>query len=219
MTDMNWTDAQRFDSKASEWDANAVRAALGDAVARAIIAHLPVSHPENALEFGCGTGLVTLRVSPRCGRLTAVDTSGGMLRMLDEKIAAASVPNVVTRMLDLTRPGAASQLDGSFDFVFSSMTLHHIPDTAAFLGKLNGHMAPGGMLAIADLDAEDGLFHDDTAEKVHHGFDRQALKGELEEAGFINVSFITAHIVEKKNREGKLSSYPVFLVTAVKPKS
>ncbi len=219
MSDTNWTDSQRFDSKASEWDANAVRAALGDAVARAIAAHMPVKRPENALEFGCGTGLVTLKVSPRCGRLTAVDTSEGMLGMLNEKIAAASVPNVVTHLLDLTQEGAAAHLDGNFDFVFSSMTLHHIPDTGAFLSQLNGHMSPGATLAIADLDAEDGLFHDDATEKVHHGFDRKALQSKLEQAGFENISFITAHVVEKRNREGRIAPYPVFLVTARKPKA
>ncbi|NTU68298.1 MAG: class I SAM-dependent methyltransferase [Chlorobiaceae bacterium] len=217
MADNNWTDTQRFDSKASQWDANAVRAALADAVARAIIAHLPVSRPENALEFGCGTGLVSLRVAPRCGRLTAVDSSEGMLGMLNEKITAENVPNVETRLLDLSLAGAASNLGGSFDFVFSSMTLHHIPDTAAFLGLLYSHMSAGGTLAIADLDAEDGLFHDDATENVHHGFDRQALQALLEQAGFGSVSFLTAHLIEKKNREGQIASYPVFLATAVKP--
>ena len=217
MSDISWSDSQRFDSKASEWDANAVRAALADAVSRAIIAHMPVKRPENALEFGCGTGLVTLKVAPHCVILTAVDTSGEMLRVLDEKLIVDGVPNVMTELLDLTLPGSASRLSGNFDFVFSSMTLHHIPDTAAFLSQLNAHMSPGGTLAIADLEAEDGLFHDDVTEHVHHGFGRVLLTQQLEAAGFTNFSFMTAHVVEKKNRAGKLAAYPVFLVTAVKP--
>jgi ubiquinone/menaquinone biosynthesis C-methylase UbiE len=218
MAENSWTDSQRFDSKASEWDANAVRAALADSVSRAITAHIPVNRPENALEFGCGTGLVTLRVAPRCGMLTAVDTSREMLRILDEKIVAGNIPNVTTKMLDMTGDGAAGALEGSFDFVFSSMTLHHIPDTASFLSILNRHMVPGGTLAIADLDAEDGLFHDDANDKVHPGFERNALRTQLEAAGFASVSFITVHVVEKRNREGRHSFYPVFLVTALKPK-
>ena len=217
MTDNNWTDHKRFDSKAAEWDASAVRAALADAVSRAIIAHMPVSRPSRALEFGCGTGLVTLRVAPGCGMLVAADTSREMLKVLNEKIASAHVTNVSPLQLDLTAPDAASHLDSTFDFVFSSMVLHHIPDTAAFLVQLNGHMSPGATLAIADLDAEDGLFHDDLTEKVHFGFERAALAGMLENAGFENVSFITAHVVEKRNREGRPASYPIFLVTAVKP--
>jgi len=219
MSEQNWTDTERFDNKAAEWDANAVRAALADAVARAIVAHMPVSKPSNALEFGCGTGLVTTRIAPHCAQLTALDSSSEMLRMLAEKIAASSIANIKPLHLDFSRPEAAAGLERDFDFVYSSMTLHHIPDTASFLRELIGHISPGGSLAIADLDAEDGLFHDDPTEKVHHGFERETLKALLESAGFSSVAFMTAHIIEKKNREGKLASYPVFLVTAVKPKA
>lgn len=217
MNDKNWTDTERFDNKAAQWDANAVRAALGDAVARAIIAHMPVAKPQNALEFGCGTGLVTTRIAPHCERLTAVDSSGEMLRVLSDKIAAASITNIVPLHLDFSRPEGATELAGGFDFICSSMTLHHIPDTKGFVQELFGHMAPGGTLAIADLDAEDGLFHDDDTEKVHHGFDRQALRELLEASGFINVAFMTAHCIEKKNRAGNHATYPVFLLTALKP--
>ncbi|NTV67507.1 MAG: class I SAM-dependent methyltransferase [Chlorobaculum sp.] len=219
MSDKNWTDTERFDNKAAEWDANAVRAALADAVARAIIAHMPVARPSNALEFGCGTGLVTTRIAPHCAKLTALDSSSEMLRMLAEKIAASSIANVAPLLLDFSRPEEAAGLARDYDFVCSSMTLHHIPDTASFLRELNGHMSPGGVLAIADLDAEDGLFHDDATEKVHYGFDRAALQALLEAAGFTSVAFMTAHIIEKKNRDGNMASYPVFLVTAVKPKA
>jgi ubiquinone/menaquinone biosynthesis C-methylase UbiE len=218
MSDKNWTDTERFDSKAAEWDANAVRAALADAIARAIIAHMPVGKPANALEFGCGTGLVTTRIAPHCERLTALDSSPEMLRMLGEKIAAGNIANIAPLHLDFSRPEEAAGLARDYDFVCSSMTLHHIPDTASFLRELIAHMSPGGALAIADLDAEDGLFHDDATEKVHHGFDRTALQALLESVGFAAISFMTAHIIEKKNRDGNMASYPVFLVTAVKHK-
>ncbi|NTU92921.1 MAG: class I SAM-dependent methyltransferase [Chlorobiaceae bacterium] len=219
MPDNNWSDSPRFDSKASEWDSNIVRAALADAVSRAIIAHLPVTRPENALEIGCGTGLVTMKVAPKCGLLTAVDTSREMLAKLEEKLIVDGVPNVMTELLDLADPESASLLPGSFDFVFSSMTLHHISDTETFLAHLSSQMTPGATLAIADLDTEDGLFHDDETEKVHHGFDRMRLTAMFESAGFTTVSFMTAHLVEKKNRAGQQATYPVFLVTAVKPQS
>jgi len=219
MSDKNWTDTERFDNKAAEWDANALRAALADAVSRAVIARMPVGKPGSALEFGCGTGLVTTRVAPHCALLTAVDSSSEMLRILNEKIAADSVQNIRTLLLDFSRPEEAAGLEGGYDFVYSSMTLHHIPDTGTFLRELISHMSPGGTLAIADLDAEDGLFHDDATEKVHHGFDRTALTERLEASGFSGVSFITAHVIEKTNRAGKRASYPVFLVTAVKPRA
>ncbi|MBN1927979.1 MAG: class I SAM-dependent methyltransferase, partial [Chlorobiaceae bacterium] len=153
MNDKDWTNTQRFDDKAAAWDDNARRAALADAVARAIIAHMPVGKPQNALEFGCGTGLVTTRIAPRCLRLTAVDSSREMLRMLQEKIAAGNIANIETLHLDFSRPETATELKGEYDFVYSSMTLHHIPGPASFLRELAAHIVPGGTLAIADLDA------------------------------------------------------------------
>ncbi|NTU58424.1 MAG: class I SAM-dependent methyltransferase [Chlorobiaceae bacterium] len=219
MTNISWTDADRFDKKASEWDANALRAALADAVSRAIIAHLPVGQPQNSLEFGCGTGLVTIRVAEHCAQVTAADSSREMLNVLNEKIDAGAIRNIKPTFIDLSAPESVDELGESFDFVFSSMTLHHIPDTARFLRQLYAHMAPGATISIADLDQEDGFFHDDEAEKVHHGFDRNSLKEILETTGFINAAFMTAHIIEKKNREGRTGSYPVFLLTAVKPMS
>ncbi len=215
----NWTDAQGFDNRAQAWDASAVRAALADAVARAIVAHMPVAEPPAALEFGAGTGLVTLRVAPHCGTVTAIDTSSQMLQVLQEKIADTNIANIRTRMLDLSLPGAAAELGMTFDFAFSSMTLHHIPDTQLFLATLCNCIRPGGMVAIADLDSEDGSFHDNGSTLVHYGFERSRLREMFEQAGFCCVSFITAHTIEKTNRDGKIASYPVFLVTARKPES
>ena len=71
----------------------------------------------------------------------------------------------------------------------------------------------GGFVALADLDSEDGSFHPPGTEGVyHHGFDRDALTGLLEAAGFEDVKFQTAVEVPKEG-----SSYPIFLVVASKP--
>jgi putative AdoMet-dependent methyltransferase len=87
-----------------------------------------------------------------------------------------------------------------------------VADTAALLRALHDHLAPGGRLALADLDTEDGDFHPANAEGVFHaGFDRDALRGLLEAAGFVGVAFETACTVQ---REGK--DYPIFLVTAAR---
>lgn len=93
------------------------------------------------------------------------------------------------------------------------MAMHHVQDTAALLRALFAHLAPGGWLALADLDAEDGTFHPAGLEGVYHaGFDRPALGAALGAAGFTDVVFGTAVEVQ---REGRV--YPVFLVTARRP--
>jgi hypothetical protein len=74
-------------------------------------------------------------------------------------------------------------------------------------------LAPGGRIALADLDAEDGSFHDADAEGIHHlGFPRDRVAGFARMAGFVEVAFSTATEIEKNGRR-----YPLFLLTARRP--
>jgi 2-polyprenyl-3-methyl-5-hydroxy-6-metoxy-1,4-benzoquinol methylase len=98
-----------------------------------------------------------------------------------------------------------------FDAVVSAMALHHVQDTDRLLRSFRDHLEPGGQLALADLDSEDGTFHPaDTAGVFHFGFDREELRHKLEAAGFEAVRFQTA--VEVTREDGR--AYSVFFVTA-----
>ncbi|HMV67737.1 MAG TPA: methyltransferase domain-containing protein, partial [Myxococcota bacterium] len=104
----------------------------------------------------------------------------------------------------------AAPLAERFDLIVSAMAMHHVEDTAALLRSLRAHLAPGGQIALADLDAEDGSFHPPGVEGVFHaGFERAALGAAIEAAGFSAPRFTTACVVHRDGRE-----YPVFLVTA-----
>jgi hypothetical protein len=46
----------------------------------------------------------------------------------------------------------------------------------------------------------------------HAGFDRDTLKAVIEAAGFVDVVFDTATVVDKETK-----AYPIFLVTASRP--
>lgn len=201
----------RFDRIAASWDDSPTRRALAAAVANAIADAAPVAPHWRALEYGCGTGLVGARLAPRLGHLLATDLSPGMLRVLAEKARTAGLANLETRVLDLTRePPPAAR----FELIFSSMTLHHIPDVPALLRVFHGMLQPDGWLALADLDAEDGSFHaPDVPGVAHHGFDRSELARWLMDAGFRDVAVRSAHTVEKI-RDGHTARYPVFLISA-----
>lgn len=204
----------RFDQIAAEWDDSPLRAGIATAVADAIAAAVPLSPRWNALEYGCGTGLVGVRLLPRLGHLLATDLSPGMLAVLREKAAAAGLDRISTQVLDLT----TTQPPGErYDFLFTSMALHHIPDVASLLRAFGGLLVPGGWVALADLDAEDGGFHGpDVPGVAHHGFERAQVQRWLSDAGFENVAFRTAHTVEK-SRDGETRRYPIFLATAQHP--
>jgi hypothetical protein len=68
--------------------------------------------------------------------------------------------------------------------------LHHVEDTAALLRATNAALVPGGRIAMADLDAEDGTFHDPAAEGIHHhGFPRETLRQLAADAGLDGAAF------------------------------
>jgi hypothetical protein len=69
---------------------------------------------------------------------------------------------------------------------------------------------PGGYLCIADLDAEDGSFHDGDF-NGHRGFDRQELVQILTRSGFVDIGFSTVFEVVRGEAE-TLRRYPVFLM-------
>ncbi|MGA7298369.1 MAG: class I SAM-dependent methyltransferase [Rhodanobacteraceae bacterium] len=203
---------QRFDAIAADWDDSPRRRDLAAHVAAAIKSSVPIKSDWNALEYGCGTGLVGAALAPDLGRLLACDVSPGMLSVLQQKAGAAGLDNLETRTLDLTSEPPPRE---PFDLIFSSMTMHHIADVAALIRTFHSMLKPGGWLALADLDAEDGSFHgDDVAGVMHQGFERNALQDELSAAGFVEIGARTAHTMRKTTDDGSERQYPVFLITA-----
>ena len=101
--------------------------------------------------------------------------------------------------------------------VFSAMTLHHLDDVDTVLARLVDCLKPGGILALADLDTEDGSFHRDNPEGVmHHGFDRTKLAATLRRLGLAGIEADTVHTVMKSTGQGEERPYTVFLLTAIK---
>lgn len=196
-----------FDSKAVDWDENPSRVENARKIAAAIKTAVPLSKTMSAMEFGCGTGLISREIFPMIGSILAIDLSSGMIAQLQKRIAEAGIENITAQCRDIIADLPAEQ----FELIFSAMALHHVPDTDALLDRLADLTAPGGWIALADLDTEDGTFHDGSEDFVHHGIDREELMQKLRERGFATISSVTANQIRKNNRE-----YNVFLITARK---
>jgi len=201
-----------FDERAKDWDSDPKKVERARAVAEAIRNAIPLTHEMSALEYGCGTGLLSFAFQSDLGQITLADTSQGMLDVLSEKIAAAGVTNMRPARLDLSIDPLPAE---HFNLTYSLMTLHHIEDAKDILKKFHALLEPSGILCIADLDKEDGSFHTDGTTDVHLGFDRVELQGWVEEAGFADVRFSTAFEIKKKIDETE-KIFPVFLLTARK---
>ena len=202
-------DATHFDSKARQWDENPVFRERAEKIAAGIRAAVPLSRSMTALDYGSGSGLLSFPLKDELGFITLKDTSAGMLAVAQEKIIAQGVGHMAVRQTDLT---AEPLPDERYDLIYSSMTLHHIPDTDAILKTFHALLNPGGWLAIADLDREDGSFHGVEVD-VHHGFDRAALAARVTAAGFAAPRFDTVFEIVKDPPGGR-RAYPVFLMVA-----
>ncbi|MGD8350747.1 MAG: methyltransferase domain-containing protein [Gammaproteobacteria bacterium] len=195
-----------FEAKAADWDANDRRTRLAAAIGASMLDRVQLHEQMRVMDFGAGTGLIAAQIAPLVQQLVAVDTSPAML----EKLAAKT--ELEGRIETVCRDILEDPLDTRFDLIVSAMTLHHVEDTSRLLQRFNQQLKPGGKLALADLDKEDGSFHPEGTEGIFHfGFDRDQLRAELERQGFEQIDFSTAHTMEKNEKD-----YPVFLVTARK---
>lgn len=200
-----------FDAKAKTWDSDPVKRERALAVAAAIRQRVPLSRDWHALEYGCGTGLLSFALHVDLGELTLADSSPGMLAVLAEKITAAGLTHLRPLALDLL---ADPQPAERYDLIYTLMTVHHVADVGRLLRAFRDLLQPGGWLAIADLDQEDGSFHG-PGFTGHNGFDREALRAQLADAGFGGVDFSTCHVMKKMTARG-MREYPLFLAVAVR---
>ncbi len=201
-----------FDAAAATWDDNPTRVELAKAVAGAMLAAVPLTPQMAVMDFGCGTGLITREMAPKVASITSADTSAQMLAVLEAKAKASGLDHVRTLLLEDGYPQLSG---GQFDAVVSSMVLHHIEDIPALLARFAQWVRPGGWIAVADLEPEDGTFHRDSAHEVHHGIDPAWLRSETEAVGFSVKSAQTVHTIQRQP-EGvhQPREYPVFLLVA-----
>jgi len=205
-------DASHFDSKARQWDENPLFRERGLKTAEAIRKAVPLHRQMSALDYGCGTGLLSFPLKDELGTILMADSSSGMLDVVAGKIAAQGVSNMTPVKLDLLIDPPPAQ---RFDLIVTSMTLHHVPDPDPVLRIFHDLLKPGGTLCIVDLDKEDGSFHGPEVD-VHHGFDRDDLSLRAAQAGFADMQFKTVFSIAKEHETGK-RDYPVFLMTARRP--
>jgi ubiquinone/menaquinone biosynthesis C-methylase UbiE len=198
-----------FDERARDWDTPERRQRANE-VARAIRASVPLTPGTRAIDVGAGTGLLGIALAGDVGEVVLAEPSSGMLEVVRDKLAAGGPGNVTAVRFDLT----SDPLPGDpFDLVVSLLVLHHVEDTGAALAAILRLLRPGGRIALADLDTEDGSFHDPDAEGIHHlGFDRDALAVRARAAGFVDVEFRTATEIEHE-----AGRFPVFLLLARRP--
>jgi 2-polyprenyl-3-methyl-5-hydroxy-6-metoxy-1,4-benzoquinol methylase len=195
-----------FDARARTWDSDDKRY-RASRVAERLRAAVDLTQVQTALEYGCGTGLLSFEMKDELAAVVLADTSQGMLEVAREKIAASGASHFSAQHLDLS---AGESPATPFDLIFTLLTLHHIPDTQAILQAFHDNLNPGGHLVIVDLDDEDGSFHGPGVD-VHHGFKRSRLTQQLAQAGFGETAIDDCLQLNRHERD-----YDVFFANATR---
>ena len=198
-----------FAHKAQEYEANGQRVATVQGIGQHLLSAVSLHGDMYLMDFGSGTGLLLEQLAPVVGKVTAVDVSAAMNQELERKRHRLPCELEILP-LDLTAQPLDARLAGAcFDGIVSSLTLHHVADVPALLARFYTLLPPGGFIALADLDAEDGRFHSDMTGVFHAGFARESLAQWVTQAGFGEISLTTACQIPKPQ-----GNYPVFLLTA-----
>ena len=200
---------KNFDAEAASWD-TAPRIERARLVAGEIRRSIHLQKKWDALEFGSGTGLVGFNLADDLGSITMLDSSAGMIAEAKRKVGELGAKNVSALHAEI---GTLAEEDRRFDFIFSSMALHHIPDTAGIIRTFRRLLRPGGILCVVDLDTVDPAFHgSESGFDGHHGFSRKELADVLTENGFCSCESHT-FFRDTKKKEGGDVPYSLFLMS------
>jgi ubiquinone/menaquinone biosynthesis C-methylase UbiE len=171
----------------------------------ALLSDLGFNETHTLIDLGTGTGTFALAAAPLCRRVVAVDVSGAMLTVLEEKTQRLGINNIECvqgGFLTYEHRGEPA------DFVYSRNALHHLPDffKALALRRIASILREaGGVLRLHDL-----LFSFDPREAEHiiegwlssaveqpeRGFTRAEIEKDIREE-YITFSWLLEPMLER----------------------
>ena len=130
-------------------------------------------------DLGCGTGALTAALAPHVKRVIGVDQSSSMLRAARKRTAGAG--NVEVRQGSLE---ALPLEDASVDAALMILALVYVAEPLRALGEARRVLRAGGRVVVVDVLSHDREEFRRKMGQAHMGFEPEALKAALEEAGF-----------------------------------
>ncbi len=119
-------------------------------VVDAVLAECRKADRAVAVDLGCGSGQVTLPLSPTCSHILAVDIDEEAIAILATRAEDEGVANIQA----IAHPVETLQLDPeSVDLVVSNYALHHLRDAdkREVIARSFGWLRPGGRLVVGDM--------------------------------------------------------------------
>ena len=142
--------ARFWTRRAATWDHGAGNnPGLVKVVEQVIVSAQPAA-TMRAVDLGCGSGQLTLRLAPLVGSVLGVDVSQKMIDLLADNAKSGGIENFEGVATPIERLTFAP---GSVDLVVTNYALHHLRDRdkATLVRSAHSWLAPGGRLVIGDM--------------------------------------------------------------------
>ena len=146
----------------------------------AIREYLVDANNKNAVDFGCGTGLVGMNLLNDFKSMLFLDTSQNMINQIKQKISDSNIQNADTLCFDFEKDSLS---DLRADYIFMAQALLHIKDVELVLSRLYDVLNVGGNLLIVDFNKNEEIESD----MVHNGFDQVELTDIMAKIGFRDI--------------------------------
>ncbi|GAA6134291.1 methyltransferase domain-containing protein [Oceaniserpentilla sp. 4NH20-0058] len=175
-----------WDDYAGGWDTNEAVVFYCEKAYESLIDSVTLKNL-NVLDFGCGTGLLTEKISKCAQSVLAVDPSEKMIAILSGKgLTNVSIMNSeLTQNVIDTNKG----LHGSFDLIVASSALAFVPNYQQTLKLLNQLLKKGGLLVQWDWLK--------TTDSSDIGFSKKEVEVSLQQAGYISSSISLPFSIKK----------------------
>jgi ubiquinone/menaquinone biosynthesis C-methylase UbiE len=146
----------------------------------AIREYLVEAKSKDAIDFGCGTGLVGMDLLNEFKSILFLDTSQNMINQVKKKISDTSIHNASTLCFDFE----TANLSGiRADYIFMTQVLLHINDVELILSRLYDILNYEGHLIIVDFNKNNDIVSD----MVHNGFDQDKLSDIMLKIGYKDI--------------------------------
>ncbi|MFD2615301.1 class I SAM-dependent methyltransferase [Paenibacillus gansuensis] len=179
----------KFELIANMYDTSE-RIQIAKVASEAIRSYLIDTKGKNAVDFGCGTGLVGLNLVNEFNAMIFLDTSESMMNQVKKKIADLDIQNADTLCFDFEKE---SQSGLDTDYIFMAQVLLHIHDVESVLSRLFKVLNEGGHLLIVDFDKNEEV----ASEIVHNGFIQAELKDLMMKIGYKDIQSRTFYTGSK----------------------
>ena len=148
--------ANKWDDYAEGWDANEDVRLYSERAFEGLLKILVGQDfglsSSRVLDFGCGTGLLTEKLSPLAAQVVAMDSSAKMIDALLAKVDKNNLMNVIAHTGALGSSAERSQSGRvrSFDLVVASSVCSFLPDYERAVQEIAALLKPGGVFVQWD---------------------------------------------------------------------